>query len=670
MAIALTDWYRRLHRPSCSVPHLFDPPSVFTSPTELQSRPSHPMIAATRSEQLADIPQQQQPQPRSGSKRPCPQTFVAEDFVVTWETSCAARVTVQSNNCSIVLEGCGTIEKLTEYQQKKDSDACQGMQLQGYTLVKGQCLAFDSPSWASRWATLSNCQAGDVVRLVSQQPMEESESNRNHNMLPSFRVHHPLHDHPETTRPTVYPTSWKLAVAAIVQDVRRRVPRRTEIQEGNGDDNDDGVNDIPPASCAFYASDSESDNGANEYDGDDVMGSSSDQKVVIAFCGAKNVGKSTCLHYCSNQLLSVAALSNDKNRPTIAVLDADPGQPLYGQPGQLQLSAVSSPTDLTQNGRGRCLECHYYGSTTSETDPSMYLRCIDNLVCTFREDSSVDVLLVNMDGWVKGLGMQILTTLLQTILRPDHVIGLVGDTAAKSLEVAHILPSTAVIHSCRAYGTDQQEVQQQGVVEDDRIAADVQRRSPPGMRSAVLRSIRLVSYFVGEQLATKWFGHSVVVTSTGLSDPQSYIAHHLASVRPRVVSFDDVQVKFCDESITLSKEKVLMALNGSLVGLCCGGQPNDVSSACLHSCVGLGLVRSVDTTARLLFIITPPSVQLDTSVNVLGVGSGIRLPVECYHRGVHSARFPFLAMDDHRAFDVLGSETMKSRHGIGRRGLR
>mmetsp|Transcript_17826 Transcript_17826/g.20076 ORF Transcript_17826/g.20076 Transcript_17826/m.20076 type:complete len:136 (-) Transcript_17826:7-414(-) len=114
---------------------------------------------------------------------------------------------------------------------------------------------------------------------------------------------------------------------------------------------------------------------------------------------------------------------------------------------------------------------------------------------------------------------------------------------------------------------------------------------------------------------------------------------------------------------------ILDALNGAIVGLCCCGKEKEVANnmaviePCL-SCVGLGLIRSIDRARRLFYIITPVSVKDLNGVNTL-VGGNLQLPLECLYRGVQSESLPYLSCD---GLSVgLGGDVMKSKNYLLRK---
>ncbi len=86
-------------------------------------------------------------------------------------------------------------------------------------------------------------------------------------------------------------------------------------------------------------------------------------------------------------------------------------------------------------------------------------------------------------------------------------------------------------------------------------------------------------------------------------------AARLAEAPPLCVSLDDLKVSFISGDVPL--QQVGVALNGAIVGLASSLDAHSVDGLevgegpLLLPCLGLGLVRSVDTHARRLYILSP-----------------------------------------------------------------
>lgn len=437
---------------------------------------------------------------------------------------------------------------------------------------KSTLLEVESPSWTSA-LTMTCFQEGTRLAIASLRGQGQERT---------FRLVSPA-----DARPTVLPLTWTHAVDAILNDwsIRDGRPR--------------------------------------------------DAKLLI--CGAKGVGKSTCLRYAVNRLLAVT--------DSVMVLDCDAGQPECSPPGMLTLTKLDQPIlspphlHMADDHVG----AYFFGHTTSKADPTMYLEMLTLLLQKYTDivnqehggDGTKLPLLINTDGWVKGLGMEILATLLHT-LTPNHVIQILGDYRSKQFDLP--LSPTTKLHLARAYNVD----------------SPVDLGTVLSIPSPAYRSLRLCTYFL--QTTSMWdhcdFGQF------GIIDDDNEIAHGLASAKPVVVSMDAVQVLWRGEcAATLDQHLLWNALNGSVVGLC-----DDRTGG---TCRGLGIVRSIDHRKRLAFVLTPVPMKDLVTVDTL-IGGGIPLGRECYFRGVHSEAFPFVTCDGVTA--GIGGDVMKSRNNLIRKG--
>ncbi|CAD7934851.1 unnamed protein product [Amoebophrya sp. A25] len=177
-------------------------------------------------------------------------------------------------------------------------------------------------------------------------------------------------------------------------------------------------------------------------------------KRCIAVMGAKSTGKSTLQRYLANALVSAPPLpsksakvveSKEKQDGPLATsgrsrgrrvfyLDADLGQPELTAPGFVSLAELSSPllqsdgalgcflTTAAQNhgdsSPAQFLHKRFLGAVSPESDPLAYLAAVEEAIQIFRDktqdvnkeastSSSAEedvVLLVNLPGWITGLG--------------------------------------------------------------------------------------------------------------------------------------------------------------------------------------------------------------------------------------------------------------------------
>ena len=210
------------------------------------------------------------------------------------ETSRLFRAKLTSRQeCQVTLQGRGRLRSL--------SPANIDVEVNGFRLSStSRWVDFDSLKWSS-WVTLELPKQPAVVEIQSLSTITTNS--------PSFSV---LCAHDPDARPTVILPTWRLAVQAIQRDFWDcYVPQQSKANNME--------------SLLLHRSSLEDDDDKSTAS----QSTKSQQYFQVLFAGAKGVGKSTCLRYCLNQLLSSSSSSSDDDhRPmAVAVLDADVGQP-------------------------------------------------------------------------------------------------------------------------------------------------------------------------------------------------------------------------------------------------------------------------------------------------------------------------------------------------------
>mmetsp|Transcript_17186 Transcript_17186/g.37087 ORF Transcript_17186/g.37087 Transcript_17186/m.37087 type:complete len:979 (-) Transcript_17186:27-2963(-) len=472
----------------------------------------------------------------------------------------------------------------------------------------------------------------------------------------------------------------------------------------------------------------------------------------ILICGAKGVGKSTLLRYAVNRILS--APSNDGGfrqcTRSVAILDLDCGQPELSPPGMMTLTVVSRPllsdppvhmacggscdhyglrlaggdvggagNDDKGKGGGESVQhsaAYFFGDITSKTDPDTYVQMTRQLIRRYNEilklhktqhgSESKVPLLVNTDGWVKGLGFEILSAIIG-VVNPGHILQIMGNTKAKSFDMSshdglaspdgggRLLRVIPLFDESLLDGDDDDDNR-------SRRSMDSSGSNGPLLASAADHRVhRLCAYFLRghdamTNLRSKIPGEAESISfhkERGLHDPNDVIGMALAAARPYAVPFRSVRVYppsgLLDGSPSSNLgsmwgvrgdtvcDDVLECLNGAIVGLCCSDDRreedavsgplsncnNDGAGVPVLDCVGLGIIRSIDHLRQVFFVLTPVHPRLLANVTSF-VGGHVGLPLECVYRGVHSDSFPYLSCSGarHGVAASLGAEVMKSRN--------
>ncbi|KAM0746371.1 hypothetical protein T439DRAFT_350618 [Meredithblackwellia eburnea MCA 4105] len=427
------------------------------------------------------------------------------------------------------------------------------------------------------------------------------------------------------------PGSWSSTLADIAPStMRSQLPSNGNID--SGDENEDEKH--------------------QEKSGD------SDRKVFLVE-GPRHVGKSTLVRQVMNRLLS--------RYDRVAYLDADLGQPEFTPSGFVSLNVVSEPIlgpPFTHPSIPAA--SHFLGNTSPASDPTTYLSSISALLATYHlevEFPPIDEpvhrshrrgathstslskiadrvpLLINTQGWVKGLGADLLLQIKEEA-RPTHLLS---------------------FYSPDEDGEGALPPPPQGVTQ---YRLEPAPSSPLDAKwsAADLRTLAFVGYF-----------HSSFADGPRPSSELSQIvsswnfALPLVSTPPLRTSWDDRtairQVHIINGEV--DKEQTLHALNGSVVALV-RSRGDDEPERCLNlssfpyepyapppnpsssRSLGLALIRAIDPSSHSLLLLTPvPPTVLDEEPVSLVMGS-IEIPM--------CLTFDFKANDFDREKGLCGVE--------------
>jgi polynucleotide 5'-hydroxyl-kinase GRC3/NOL9 len=546
-----------------------------------------------------------------GEKRPLEASH-SQDWSVVWLTPETARVSLPRTGACVLLMGRGSV-------------CCRqgAVQGHGFTLVpnNNEWYAWECPAWSS-WLTLQATSDAAVVEIRSRRPGAFPPTENTGAA--------PIHLQPDPNIETTQPEALVVHGPALPPHL------------------DSDKSDAATASFSLHDWDDPQSRPTLvlpswQEAADRILSGSSNPSIAVA--GAKGVGKSTLVRYLIHRFLSQTASH-------VYVLDGDMGQPELGPPGMLTLThftkaqplwslphdhmVVSSSSQNPLEPAGVTQEAIFYGGTTSQLDPTRYLQSLAQLMETYQQSSPLGPLIVNLDGWVKGLGYQLLSTFLTTHT-PTHVVQIVGTVASQQVDLSGVVDAQiTTVHTVKSYRSADNVVPALSV--------------PP----VAWRDLRFVHYWLADPTLEVDFSQNYLI-----QDEKAIIARTLAAQRPYAIHWDALYTQTSDgEPVTPE------ALNGCVVGLCRRTDEPDR----LPLCVGLGIVRSVDTARQLYYILTPvdPASLQDVSQLILGT---ISLPLECVSLGVWGTSFPYQTHNTAtRNREIIGAEPMKSRNNILRKG--
>lgn len=317
---------------------------------------------------------------------------------------------------------------------------------------------------------------------------------------------------------------------------------------------------------------------------------------ISFICGPKNSGKTTFSRHLLNTLL--------QRYKKVAYLDTDVGQPEFTPPGCLSLSVIEEKTqDLAIASIKTPVRCFFFGDISSKRDPKTYLNNIFSLYDYFRTQFHISnrsdtgnpgkpmlPLVVNTPGWVKGIGYDLLVNMLRYI-SPTHVVQIRTTAQNKNLPLG-------------AFWLDEeQEREGLDLIEINSARQDSYNRSVLVLKDAkLMRDLRIYAYFrqcIPSEMDICTF------KELGLA---------LASHPPYEVPFSSVRISHLHWQVPSSE--VFRSLNATIVGLAVSAQSLN-SEACTPWCVGLGIVRGVDVSKDLLYILTPVPQRVLVKVDLL-----------------------------------------------------
>ncbi|KAK9747979.1 hypothetical protein RND81_02G027800 [Saponaria officinalis] len=329
---------------------------------------------------------------------------------------------------------------------------------------------------------------------------------------------------------------------------------------------------------------------------------------IALICGAKNSGKTTFSRHLLNTLLL--------RYKRIAYLDTDVGQPEFTPSGCLSLTIINQATlDLTIPCLKTPERCYFFGDVSSKRDPEGYLNCVfalheyyKNEYCSSRKiGTSADVpLIVNTPGWVKGIGFDVLVGMLKHI-SPTHVVKI--NISPDVIYLKRKTPEDKNLPGGLFWlDVDDDDDAPVNLLEITSASKDCYGRPVLIQKEARRnREVRLMVYF------RQCFRSDASITTI------KELAHALASHTPYQVPISRIKIRHlhCEVPAT----EVLYSLNATVIGLAVSSR----DSQSLPLCVGLGIVRGIDVSKNLLYVITP--VPLSTLASVDSILQGfVQIP--------------------------------------------
>ncbi|KAI8915036.1 Pre-mRNA cleavage complex II protein Clp1-domain-containing protein [Entophlyctis helioformis] len=374
----------------------------------------------------------------------------------------------------------------------------------------------------------------------------------------------------------------------------------------------------------------------------------SSQSASICAVGARNSGKSTFTRYLINRIVS--------KHGQVAYLDCDPGQPGCTAPGVVSLHRITAPllgpafTTILSPFRSLFL-----GATTPKNDPDYFLACVCELVHTWKTQLGDVPLVVNTNGWIKGMGLDLLNHFL-AYLAPSDVVHLASITTARTMDFAALMRTLPSLR-----------------VHQPEAVTDVMYNKIK-LNAADQRALSLASYFMASPDAVATSSASASTSAWPLWDFGTPLTHRL----PYAVKWESLRIKFLLDDVPHGQ--CLYALNGTVVGLLVDSSayqaheaPSDGSPQLqivptqvpLHPnsshCAGLGLIRAIDPDQGLFHVLTPLPLSQLRRVNLIVRSSGLDVPVSLFADGYELTR-THLPYTTFMSAEGVGAASKRNRH--------
>ncbi|KAJ2807769.1 Polynucleotide 5'-hydroxyl-kinase grc3 [Coemansia helicoidea] len=318
---------------------------------------------------------------------------------------------------------------------------------------------------------------------------------------------------------------------------------------------------------------------------------------VYVVAGGQGLGKSTFARLLVNRLIGRFGRA--------FYMETDLGQPELAPPGVLSLTMLDGPLlgpPFTHTGQTAPYHAVYMGVTTPKNDPDRYADAVQRLAAAYRdhaaaarmahEDAPVVPLVVNTQGWLKGLGLDLHYSLCEAV-RPTNYIQVydpaaaaggsaavpdeydaqswaAGNQRAPFIDFGSIAGCDPQLSWISAMGyeramqaTTARQPQQPSAEQAEQPAGEAPSRKGPRMTAHDTRMLAMLSqlYAAGGRVEPQAWNACL----WRVADMEWSMHVPLASRPPLVVPWADLVVWLGEEDVPPSQ--VLRALNGSLVGV-------------------------------------------------------------------------------------------------------
>ncbi|KAI3176949.1 hypothetical protein DTO027I6_1857 [Penicillium roqueforti] len=373
-------------------------------------------------------------------------------------------------------------------------------------------------------------------------------------------------------------------------------------------------------------------------------------QLRVLICGPKASGKSTFSRYLLNHVLSPTPETENgyTNTDGVAFLDLDPGQPEFAPMGQVYLARLRSPffgppfthPSLDDSRDGEIVRAHHIGAASPKEDPDHYALAVMDLMDQYRsllEKHPQCPLIINYPGWIFGQGLEVATWLVRSLglsdvvymseKGPSEVVDPLGLAAREARVPLTILPSQPTDFVSRS-SAQLRAMQIQSYFHmshpNDLITSlwsdvPLSRTRPITVDYAGARQGILGVMVMGSQINPDLLHETLegaIVGVVAVESPNAIMSGMSAS---NDEGHDDIDMGSANSgagnSAELSIPDCIVRTSEDLPYLFVGSGSCTPLDPKASNCLGLALVRSIDTSSRKLEISTPiPSSHLEKAI--------------------------------------------------------
>ncbi|KAJ5960533.1 uncharacterized protein N7479_007683 [Penicillium vulpinum] len=376
-------------------------------------------------------------------------------------------------------------------------------------------------------------------------------------------------------------------------------------------------------------------------------------QLRVLICGPKASGKSTFSRYLLNHVLSPTPETENgyTNTDGVAFLDLDPGQPEFAPMGQVYLARLRSPffgppfthPSLNDSHNGEIVRAHHIGAASPKEDPDHYALAVMDLMDQYRsllEKHPQCPLIINYPGWIFGQGLEVATWLIRSLglsdvvymseKGPSEVVDPLGLAAHEARVPLTILPSQPTDFVSRS-SAQLRAMQIQSYFHmshpndlSTSLWSDVplSRTRPITVNYAGTRQGIVGVMVMGSQINPDLLYETLegaIVGVVAVESPKAIMSGMATPGTPNDEGHEDIDM---DSANPGAGNSVELSITGSVIRT-----PEDLpylfvgSGSCTpldpkaSNCLGLALVRSIDTSSRKLELSTPiPSIHIEKAI--------------------------------------------------------